>query len=157
MRERYFLDIDGIQGESTDEDHGGEIDVSTWSWGVDRAGGPGPGGAGSGRAQFDELQVSARISAASPRLAQSCVTGRHHRTAVLTGVQSAGDSEAVEFLRYSLADVSITSVRHADADVTPIEEVSLSYQRIEIAYTPQSATGAPGTPITFSWDARKGG
>ncbi|HEY7575111.1 MAG TPA: type VI secretion system tube protein Hcp, partial [Thermoanaerobaculia bacterium] len=29
----YFLKIDGIEGESQDGKHKGEIDVLSWSWG----------------------------------------------------------------------------------------------------------------------------
>ncbi len=29
----YFLEIDGVEGESTDAGHKGEIDVLSFSWG----------------------------------------------------------------------------------------------------------------------------
>lgn len=34
----YFLKIDGIDGESTDNKHKNEIDVLSWSWGKRRVG-----------------------------------------------------------------------------------------------------------------------
>jgi len=30
----YFLKIDGVDGESTDDKHKGEINIESWSWGV---------------------------------------------------------------------------------------------------------------------------
>ncbi len=34
----YFLKIDGIEGESQDAKHKGEIDVESWSWGRHQTG-----------------------------------------------------------------------------------------------------------------------
>ena len=34
----YFLRIDGIEGESADAKHKGEIDVLSWSWGASNTG-----------------------------------------------------------------------------------------------------------------------
>ena len=33
-----FIKIDDIEGESTDDAHGGEIDVLSWSWGMSQSG-----------------------------------------------------------------------------------------------------------------------
>ena len=33
----YFLQIEGIDGESTDKDHKDEIDVLAWSWGMSQS------------------------------------------------------------------------------------------------------------------------
>ena len=38
MSDRWFLKIDGIDGDSTSVQHKGEIDVQSWSWGVIQAG-----------------------------------------------------------------------------------------------------------------------
>ena len=45
----YFLKIDGIEGESSDDKHKGEIEVESFSWGATQAGSPGPGGGAHGR------------------------------------------------------------------------------------------------------------
>jgi len=34
----YFLKLDGIEGESQDYKHKGEIDVESFSWGVSQVG-----------------------------------------------------------------------------------------------------------------------
>jgi type VI secretion system secreted protein Hcp len=153
MAEQFMLRIDGIEGDSTVEGHEGAIDVVSWSWGVSHSGGrPGGGGGGSGRPVFDDLNVAARIGRASPLLVESCVTGRHHTSAVLTGLRDGG-RELGEFLEYEFGDVTITSVEHGDSeDGPPAEEFSLAYRRFEIRHVVQRPDGSSGQTIGFVHD-----
>ena len=53
-----FLKIDGIEGESTDKTHPGEIEIQSFSWGVSNTasgGAGGGGGAGKGLVHGHEL------------------------------------------------------------------------------------------------------
>jgi type VI secretion system secreted protein Hcp len=93
----YFLKIEGIAGESTDAKHKGEIEVESFSWGVSQLASPTPGGGGgAGKPSFDHLHVVTPFSAASPRLFEACVTGRHLRSAVLTGNRGGGGEGGAE-------------------------------------------------------------
>lgn len=152
MAIEYLLRIDGINGDSTRRGFEGAIEVISWSWGVSQiGGGPGHGaGAAAGRPDFDELQVVAAVSSASPQLVESCVTGRHHRTAALTGLRSGGDAD-LEFVRYELGDVTVTSIEHGDADDgEPVEELALAYREFSITFTAQRPDGSAGGRTTFS-------
>ncbi len=66
----YFLKLDGIEGESTDAKHKGELVLESFGWGVSHAGAGGGagGGGGAGKAQFQDLVVVLRTSKASPKL-----------------------------------------------------------------------------------------
>ena len=156
MAERWFLKVDGIDGESTDTGHKGEIDVLAWSWGVSdvgSTGGPG-GGGGAGRAEFDDLHVVTRIGKASPKLILAAAAGTHLKSAVLTAVRGSGKSGDA-YLTYHLSDVVVTRVDHeADDGDTPIEEVSLGYAKLEISYRPTSASGKIGPPVSAGWDVK---
>lgn len=150
MSTEYFLLIDAIDGDATEVGHEGAIRLITWSWGVSAPARPGGGGgAVAGRPDFDELQVVTTISRASPQLVESCVRGRHHRTASLTGIRAGGELRFA-FIRYDLGDVRITSVEHGDADDEPIEELALAYRELSIAHTSQQPDGSAGTVTTFS-------
>ena len=156
MAEQWFLKIDGIQGESTDVHHQGEIDVLSWSWGVSRPdGGGGGGGGGAGKAAFQDFHVLTRISAASPLLLLACATGKHIATAVLSGVR-AGASATTPFLTYRLSDVTVGSVDHSDGEMdAPAEQFSLTYMKVEVTYRPQTKTGQMGKAVTFAYDVGK--
>ena len=47
----YFLKIDGIDGESTDAKHKGEIDLQSWGFGASQSGTMHSGGGGGGRCE----------------------------------------------------------------------------------------------------------
>lgn len=154
MTEQFVLRIDGIEGDCVLEGHEGSIEVISWSWGVVRPGGQGPstGGGSASRPDFDELHVAMLISKASPVLVESCVTGRHHRTAVLTGLRSGG-GQLVEFLEYEFGDVTVTSVEHGDGDDgPPAEAVSIDYRSFDIRHVSQQPDGSGGQTTAFSHD-----
>ena len=82
----YFFKIDGILGESKDAKHAGDVDVGAWSWGetAPASGGLG-GGGGAGKVAIQDLNFTSRFSKASPQLMLACASGRHIKSAVLTG------------------------------------------------------------------------
>jgi type VI secretion system secreted protein Hcp len=156
MAERWFLKIDGIPGESTDERHRNEIEVLSWSFGLSTTvSRPGTGtGAGTGRPTFEDLQVEATVSAATPLLFKACAAGTHVRTAVLAGVRAAG-ANPLEFLTISLQDVLVTSAHQADSEAgVPTDHVALRYAKVTVSYQPQSPTGAALPAVVAGWDVR---
>src|SRR4051812_32534168 len=67
--------VDGIEGESLDAAHQGQIVVLSSSWGAANAGGgTAGGGGGAGKAQFRDLSVVKPVDKASPH---SCSPARH--------------------------------------------------------------------------------
>ena len=46
MAADFFLKLEGIDGESTDDKHKGELDIESFSWGVTQLGTGGYGGGG---------------------------------------------------------------------------------------------------------------
>lgn len=155
VAESWFLKIDGIDGESTDASHKGEIDVLSWSWGVTHTSGGAGSGGGAGKAAFQDFHFVSRISKASPMLFLSCATGTHHKTAALSGVRSAGKSKTAEFLKYKLSDVVVTTDQHGDNEGgEPIEQFALNYSKIEVSYTPQLASGKVGGSIRAGFDVK---
>jgi type VI secretion system secreted protein Hcp len=156
MAESWFLKIDGVDGESTNATHKGEIDVLSWSWGVAQAGGSaGGGGGGAGKAAFQDFHFVARISKASPKLFLACATGSHLKWAALSGVRSAGKSKATDFVKYKLSDVVVTSDAHADDESgAPTEQFSLNYAKFEVSYSPTTATGKIDAPVSAGFDLK---
>jgi type VI secretion system secreted protein Hcp len=147
----YFLKIDGIAGESTDRQHKEEIELVSFSWGLERAasGGRGSGG-GAGRAQLKQFQFQMRVNKASPAVFLACASGRHIKEATLS-VSSRGKA-AFDWLKVKLSDILITSYEQAGDDADPPHElVAFAFAKVEVQYT-QSARGAGATPITAGWD-----
>jgi type VI secretion system secreted protein Hcp len=151
----YFLRIDGIEGESTDSKHKGQIDVESWSWGETSSGSASGGGGGSGKVQIQDFAFTARLSKASPALLLACASGKHLKSAVLTG-RKAGKGQ-LEFLTFSLSDLLVSSYQAAGSEgdeVRPMDAVSLNFSKIEVEYKHQGADGKLGDSVRAGWDVK---
>ncbi len=153
-----FLKLDGIDGESVDKAHKGEIEVLSYNWGLAQQGSTGAGGGGgAGKAVFDELRFVARLQKSSPKLFAACATGKHVKTGVLS-VRKAG-AKPVEFLKITLSDILVSSFEHlapGEESGGALEEVGLRFAKIKIEYTEQSKTGAAGPVTSAEWDLKTG-
>jgi type VI secretion system secreted protein Hcp len=154
----YFLKVDGVQGESQDSKHKGEIEVLSFSWGETNSGGlAGPGGGGgAGKVAVQDFHFVKRFSKASPSLFLACASGKHLKSAVLT-VRKAGKGQQ-EFLVYKFTDVFVSSYQtggSAEDPEGPIDQISFGFARIEVEYRPQKADGSLDTPVKAGWDVLK--
>jgi type VI secretion system secreted protein Hcp len=151
----YFLKLDGIDGESTDDKHAGEIEVLSWSWSEAHSGpGPGAGGGGAGKVQMQDFHFTARVSRASPKLVVACASGQHVPKARLTC--RTGGKAPQEFLKITFSDILISSFQTGgSSDVVPLDQVSLAYGKIEVEYREQKANGTLGAAVKAGWDVKK--
>lgn len=150
----YFLKIDGIPGESTDEKHKDQIDVESWSWGeTNTAGHSTGGGGGAGKVAFQDFHFTMKVNKASPKLMQAAASGQHIKEAVLTA-QLSGE-RGQEFLEIKMTNVFVTSYQTGgSAGDLPTESISLNFTKIEIKYSPMKADGSLDAPVTAGWDVK---
>lgn len=152
----YFLKIDGIQGESLDSKHKGEIQLESFSWGETNPGtAHGGGGGGAGKVQMQDLHFVMQINKASPKLMLACASGKHIKQAVLTA-RKAGKAQQ-EFLVFKFTDLLVSSYQTGGsqhAEVLPMDQVSFNFARIELEYRPQKADGSLDAPIKAGWDLK---
>ena len=147
-----FLKIDGIDGESNDKFHKGEIEISSFSWGVSNTGtGNVGGGGGAGKASFQDLHFASSISKASPLLAKNCATGEHIKEATLT-VRKGGGEKGFEFMKIKLNDVLVSSYANGGSagDGLPSDQFSLNFVKIDFLYTVERT----GETTEFVFDQR---
>ena len=155
MATDVHIKFDGIDGESTDRDHKGEVRVLTWGWGVAQAAVAAGAGSGTGKATPADFVFTHEYDKASPLLAKRCAQGKHFATVVLSA-RKAGEGQK-DFLKVTMKEVFITSVQVAgQGDGAPQESVSLRYGTIEFGYKPQDARGALGAEVKFNWDLKSG-
>ena len=149
-----YIKFDGVEGESTHQDHKGEIEVLSWSWGVSNSsGGAHGGGSGKGKAQPQDFHFTHHYDKASPVLAKKCAQGVHFPTVVITARKS-GEGQK-DFWKVTMKEVFITSVTNSASsggDMT--ESVSFTYGEIETSYKAQDAKGALGGEVKFGWNVK---
>ena len=150
-----FLKLDGIDGESQDKEHKGEIDIIACSWGGASTGSFDLGGGGaSGKASFSDLSLTKYYDKASPNLMAKMADGTHIKEATLFA-RKAGGSSAIEFLKIKLSDVIITSVTFGGSggEDRYTENVAIAFAKFEVAYQAQKNDGAKdGGEIKAGWN-----
>jgi type VI secretion system secreted protein Hcp len=147
----YFLKLDGIDGESNDDKHKGSIDISSWSWSESQTGTHSSGGGGgAGKVKMQDLQLTAPVSKASPRLLLVCASGEHLKKAQLTCRKAGKDQQ--EYLKIILSDVLVSSYTVATgAGVVPGDQFTLNFAKIEVEYKEQKADGSLGGATKAGW------
>lgn len=146
----YFLKIDGIEGESQDRHHKGELEVVSWSWGESQtiitSGG---GGSTAGKVAMRDLQATMNVSKAAPALFLACASGKHFANATLTCRKKDGH----DFLVITMSNVLVSTYEITGAaQGPPLDQLSLCYAKIKIEYREQQADGSLGLPIKSGWD-----
>jgi type VI secretion system secreted protein Hcp len=160
-----FLKLDGIAGESTDDKHKNEINVTSFAFALGR-GGDGTGSAAgvagavpAAKGRLQTMRVDKVYDAASPKLFRAAASGQHIKSAVLT-FRRSGDNN-VEFLTYTLSDVQVTSYDQGgkDGDARDLgsleEEVGLTAAKVHVTEQTVDADGKKGPAVTADWTLPK--
>jgi type VI secretion system secreted protein Hcp len=138
-----FLKLDGVDGESKDKDHKGWIDIYSFSVGVSNAGaGHFGGGSGAGKASISDISISKQVDKSSATLYKFCYQGKHINKGTVVFRKAAGETP-LEYLKYEMNEVFITSVQTSDSAGGGIanESISLNFSKIKKTYKMQSDTG----------------
>jgi type VI secretion system secreted protein Hcp len=152
-----FLMLDGVQGESKDAAHKGEIHLNSYAIGASNAGvGAAGGGSGSCKVSFQDVVITKFVDKASSKLLQYCASGKHISKGVITA-RTAGD-KPLEFLKIELTDVVISSMQHvgnsSGDQPKPVETVTLNFAKIAQNYVEQKADGTGESPVSAGWDLK---
>jgi type VI secretion system secreted protein Hcp len=160
-----FLKLDGIAGDSTDDKHKREINLTSFAFALGR-GGDGTGSAAgvagaapTAKGRLQTLRVDKLYDAASPKLFRAAASGQHIKSAVLT-FRRSGDND-VEFLRYTLSDVQVTSYDQGgkDGDARDLgsleEEVGLTAAKVHVTEQTVDADGNKGPIVSGDWTLPK--
>lgn len=153
----YFLKIAGVEGESQDHAHKGEIQLESFSWGAHQSGTMAfGGGGGAGKVQMNDFHFVMRNCKASPKLFLACATGEHYKEATLTA-RKAGKQQQ-EFLKVKMTDLLVSSYQTGGAGSggdLPMDQISLNFAKIEIEYKEQKPDGSLGGAVKAGYDQKQ--
>lgn len=150
-----FLSVKGashgvINGEAQDDKHKGEIEVLSWSWGIQGKASLGGGGA-SGKASIRELKILKHVDKSSTALMGAVRTNELIKEAVLT-LRKSGKG-ALEFLKITMEQGRILSLEIDAGDAAGgaalTERITISFSKLTVEYTPQGPDGQPQGGTTF--------
>jgi type VI secretion system secreted protein Hcp len=155
-RTDVFLKIDGVDGESLDDKHKNEIEISSWSFQEQNSGTSAQGGgAGAGRVSMGDFHLTKVIDKSSPKIMQACATGKSFPKVLLTARKAGGEQQ--EYLKVTFTDVMISSFATSgtgENGVLPIENLALNFGSIKFEYSPQKADGSLDGAIAAGWDLK---
>src|SRR5579871_3657869 len=142
-----FLTFDGgptpVQGESKDPAFQNAIEIKSFSFSVENTVsiGSATGGAGAGKARFNDLQISKLEDSASPVLFRMLATGQHFKTATLSirkaGAMQGKTGAVYQRFTFSMVLVSKISESGSSGDDVPTENVVLNYGALKWEYSRQ--------------------
>ena len=156
-----FLKVKGsksglIKGEAHDTAHADEIEVLSWSWGMQGRATLG-GGTATGKAIIKELKIIKRVDSASTALMSALRSNEVITEAVLT-LRKAGKSP-LEFLTIKIEQGRLTALTIEAGDKTGspdvFEDLTFTFNKITVEYTPQAKDGSAKGSMLFTdqWES----
>lgn len=152
------LRIDGVQGESSDLDHRGWIDILQLAWGSrrritsatstrhDRE---------SANAEITDLTFTKHMDSSTPKLFTESCCGRG-KTMVIELTRTGTGRGSDVYARYTLHNALLRDYQVAawsQDDEKPLEKIKISFSKMELAYMPQDEDNQPMAQIAVGFDA----
>ncbi len=108
----------------------------------------------SAKPQLSEIALTKKADNSVAAIFKEVLTGSAGQEATLTFVRTGTDT-VQEFMSYKLYDVLVSSYSiSAAGDEEPIENITLSYSRIEVAYKDHDASNKSGNPQRVSYNVK---
>lgn len=153
----YYLKIDGIAGESQKAGHVGEIEMDDWAFGETNSGASSHGQAtGTGRVSMQDFRFSKPVDSSSPKLFQTCASGKHIKNAVFTARRSGTDGGApIDYLKVTFGDLIISSYDTSATGVNgaPRETISFNFSNLKMDYV-EVKSGNPAGTTSGGYDVK---
>ncbi len=152
------IKIDTIPGHSEIKGFEAQIQLESFSWGMQQTTSFGSSsGGGAGKVNLGDFTFVHNVDKSTPKLMIACCTGAHLKDAVLT-CRKAGGESAVDFLKITFTDVIVSSVSPSGTNNgdTPNETVSLAFSEYKVEYQEQDNKGAKkGGPVIAGFSVQK--
>jgi type VI secretion system secreted protein Hcp len=139
-----FVKVDGVDGESTQKGHEGEIEAfnfsETFRLNIPSGGGGGAGKFVPGPVVFSKLQGKASIG-----LLRACAKGQHIPVVTITAFRTTGEGKSAPFYKITLKGVFVSAINEKSSGDSIVDEIQLVYEsgRWEV-FDPPDATEFDG-------------
>ena len=136
----YFLDLDGIPGESQDEKFKNKIQLLSWSWGASNISSvAGTGGSGAGKVDLSDFSTMTFFDKSTPKFFKAITKGTHITKGTLSAVKSGADGKP--YLKVNFTEIFITGLQMSASSEVPSVSLSFTYNEIGIDYSIQDEKG----------------
>jgi type VI secretion system secreted protein Hcp len=149
-----YLKLDGIDGESLDQDHVGWIELTGWSFGAHNAATFAVNQGGQAKqAQFTPFNVQKHCDKSSPILAKNVASGKHIHSGIVSCMKLNGDAR-VEYLKYEFKDLMVSSVvgTCGAQDDHVSESIDLVFAEFKMEYKLQNDKGSAAGTVDMGFN-----
>ena len=159
----YFLEIEGVRGDSNADGYEGQIEVTDWSWSQTANISSESGAASERRLAVDPMRISKWADRATPRLMLACANGEQFERVILRCIRNVPIRTDVLRITLTEAEISSYAVNGPASNVVkdqppnvdrPREEIGFSFRRIEFETTELRPDGTLAGFIRTGWDTR---
>lgn len=135
-----YIKLDGIDGESSERNHKGWIELDSMSFAAAPVTTP------TGRVTFNDFTITKKIDKASPVLFKACASGKHFASVTIVAARKAGGQQQ-DYLKFKLTDAIISSISEGtSSDGTPLESITVRGNKLSETFlgnSPQTITITP--------------
>lgn len=148
-----YLELDGVQGDATHEQHKKWMDIESIHWNVARNMNTSAGSAANREASepvVSEVVLTKVSDSSSTKLFQEACSGRTGKRAVIHLVTTGNPGDT--YIEYTLTNTLIANYSIDSNGDRPMETVRLNFTKMEVKYTPYDDMHAPMSPMIASYD-----
>ncbi|MDZ5645719.1 MULTISPECIES: Hcp family type VI secretion system effector [Nitrospirillum] len=148
-----YLQIDGISGDATQQNHQQWTDIKTLQWGVTRSMNTLAGATANregSEPSVREVVLTKTSDSSSVKLFSQACSGRTGVTAKIHIVTAGNPGDT--YIEFTLTNTLISSYNISASSDRPEEQIVLNFTKVEMKYTPYDSQHNPQSPIIASYD-----
>ena len=148
-----YFQIEGIQGDATQQDHKNWMDIQSMNWNVARNINTLAGAAANREASepaVSEVTLTKISDSSTTKLFQESCTGRTGKTATIHLVTTGNPGDV--YIEYKLYNTLIASYNVGSSGDRPNESITLNFTKMDVKYTPFDENNNPKSPMIASFD-----
>lgn len=148
-----YLQMDGIQGDATQQNHQKWTDIKSLDWGVTRSMNTLAGATANregSEPSVREVTLTKTSDSSSVKLFSQACTGRTGVNAKIHFVTSGDPGDT--YLEFNLTNALISSYLIRSTNDRPEEQIVLNFTKVEMKYTPYDSQHNPQSPVIASYD-----
>ena len=147
----YYLELDGIPGESSDAQHQNWIDILSFEHGIENPADGGAAGRAAGRPLFKDFHICKEIDKSTTPIQEA-----DRRETVIENAKFEVVKNGRVILRYEFSKVRLKDYYiKGEKGEMPRDCVSLGFEKIKVTHISYGVNGAP-TETVFEWDVESG-
>lgn len=155
-----YLELDGVKGNVTAEGYENQINIFSLSFGVSRHISMEAGAMAnreSSKPSLSSIMLTKESDNSVTELFKLATVGNTGKKATISFVNTGSD-KLNKFMSYELTDCMIASysISASGEGGKPMENIELSYSKIEVSYTDADSTGKAGGPLRAGYDLNAG-